>query len=473
MADSSQMTNEQLREMVSLRRQVTAKRAAAGDTSIQPNMAKQALNGAETAGNDYLKVMTAPQEGLSALLAYGASKATGRPITGNTTSQVLDSINGPQKPILMPRGASWTPGGSPPPGMEMNGPGSKMALDMATDPMMYASGPLSEAAAAADGATWGGKAAKVANLAVNPIQGISDSMADREYGKTFFDLDRAAKLNDKPLMPSQIMRANNFVGTAKGAEQKLGELNNQAGQTLGNLRSQADARGVKASFWQDVAPRAMDEADQMWGLNVPEYNKVGDKIVENMNDTAALYPDNAHGEGGDIPFSELGAKKSAVQSRVARGGGFGQGYDAADATQVQNAMANSYLGAENDVLAKQAPELSGPFQNAKDLYSSTSPLISDKAESVASQVKNRRGPLEPTQIDMMLAGSGLASGDPGAIGALTAKTTGRLINSTPGRTAAGYTYDKINQAAQNGLLDEYLRQKLNPWGSTPADGSAQ
>ena len=345
-------------------------------------------------------------------------------------------------------------------------------LNAGDDPMNIIAGLLSRAAIASRAAKtkFLKSPVQIANVAVNPFEARSNRKSTKLYEKSAEELDRVAKLNKKPVMPSQLMRDNNFVGGPEAAQKFFTRINEASGKNLGVIRNKADQRGVTASFWDNVAPRAYDEVDQLRQLKIPEYNNIADQIMQNVEDTSKLYPDMANGPGGKIPFSELGKKKSAVSHRVERGSGFGEGYAGADATQVQEAMANSYLGAEDGVLKQQAPDLLPEFKRQKAIYSSSTPLVQDKAESVAARVANRRGLLEPTQVEGMMAGHGIAGGDPAMLGALFTKKGLNLWTKPVSRTARGFLYDKASRGY--GLLDSTIRQATrNPWSLGSSENS--
>lgn len=430
--------------------------AKVSDSQPIQNRASKVWEGAKEAGSMYLKGMALPQK----LLSNALAKVSGG--KGDTPSQVLnskgvDKVWNPAGPLA---GGSYTPGGASL--ATTPGPAADMLLDMSTDPMMAVGAGVSALAKAKNA----GKVIKGVNAVVNPIEALSDARASAAYKKAFFDVDRAATLNNKTQMPSEIMREENFFGGAKSAENKMVELQHEAGQALGAIREEATNKGVTGNFWSQVSPRARDEAEQLRNLLDEKYSNVADNIESRLDFTGERTPPH-----GEIPFVELGERQTALDKRVVKGSGFGNGLEAADETLVNEALANAYRETQERALQTHAPELLPDFKKQKERYSNLSPLITDTQESVASRVAERRNPLEPTQVDLMLGGTGLAAGSPGALGALIAKKGGHLIfNSTAGRTARGFAYDKVSKAAANGLMDEYLRQKLNPWGSSKASG---
>lgn len=435
--------------------------AEEADANPPESLVGKAFGLAKKAGSTYLDAMAAPQKyAVSTPLAAGMSKLSGKTVQqlmgkegGNTPSRVLKEAGYgiPRGNPLLPPGTPYIPGTLS--GVTAGDVGD-LALDAVSDPMLYVGAGVN-ALARRKGA---GAIAKTANALVNPIEAWNEGRASSLYGKAFEDVDRVSKLNNKPIMASELMRDAGFVGGPEAAERKLIDIRQQAGRNLGDIRTRADAKGVTGNLWSQVKPEAEREAAELRQLKNSAYHKMADKIDQEMN-----YALGQVSPESEVPFSTLGAEKSGYDSRVTRAGGHGLGYEAADTTQVNEAMSNAYRRAEEHTLKKHAPDMFPEFDRQKQLYSSAAPLLSDKAETVAARVANRRGMFEPTAVEAMVGGHALASGDPATIGALVTKKGLNLYTKPVSRTARGYVADKIAKTGRFGVLDEVVRQMASPW----------
>lgn len=457
----AEMTREQkldrLKKLQRLEELESQEKSSSDTTPPVSLMAKTAEIAAKAPGAYADAMHFAQKYGVSMPLAAGLAAVTGKKYSDlmgddSRPAQILERAG-----YGIPKGPALVSGPKIP-GTLANvhaGDVGNMVLNEATDPMTYGAGLINKLARAKDASLL----ARGANAIANPIEAYNTARAESLYGKAFEDVNRVAKLNQKPIMPSELLRESGFVGGPASAENKLVDIRNQAGKELGNIRRQADTRGVTGNIWTDVVPEARIEAMELRKLRNPDYDKIADAITDRANYAMDRTP-----PPWDVPFSSLGAEKSALDARVARGGGFGLGYEAADTTQAQEAMANAYRLAEDRALKRGAPDLAPIFQRQKQIYSSAAPVVSDKAETVAARVANRRGLLEPTQVDMMLGGSSLISGDPSGLGALAFKKGATAWMGTAGRTARGYVANKVANAGRYGLLDSTVRSAVgNPW----------
>ncbi len=455
--DGGGMTREQKLERLKKLERLEALEAQEAAEAAPKGLVSQAASAVGSVVGPYVDALQYPQKLISQSLGNETTTDPGKLVDKMAASNPLM-----HNPLLPPPLQSR---------MKEYDPVAKgvadMLLNAGDDPMNIIAGLLSRAAIASRAAKtkFLKSPAQIANVVVNPFEARSDRKSNELYGKAAEELDRVAKLNNKEVMPSQLMRDNNFVGGPEAAEKFFPRINKTAGKNLGVLRKKGDQRGVTVNFWSQVSPAAQDEAGQLRKLNNPDYDRIANGIDEHLDYTGERTPPH-----GEMPFSEAGARKSAIDSRVARGSGFGEGYAGADSTQVQEAMANAYREAEAKALKTHAPDMVPEFERQKAIYSSSAPLVQDKAESVAARVANRRGIFEPTQVEGMMAGHGIAGGDPAMLGALFTKKGLNLWTKPVSRTARGFLYDKASRGY--GLLDSTIRQATrNPWSLGSSENS--
>lgn len=342
------------------------------------------------------------------------------------------------------------------------------ALTAATDPATYESMGLSAAAKGGTGmlaklaralgmANESGLtgAGRVANAVVNPAESFLGNRAKNSYKNAFEKVDRFAEQNGKTIVPSTLLRKEGFVGGMDSATQAVKDMNENAGSKIGDIISQADSQGVKVPLLESLQP-AMEKASQLRSLGTEEATKLATDI-----DNRVMELVQAHGE--NAPIGKVQEVKKFLDDLI-KDSGYAQGPEAALSTQARKQVASK--GLKPGIEAAIPEALQPAFKQAKQVYSSTAPLVTDKMAQISNQAKELRGAFGLSDVDLMLMGLGGAGGfalngpqgsGEGALGALALKKFGNALRSTAGRTFTGRALDMAGPLT-GGATDIGLRR---------------
>jgi hypothetical protein len=330
------------------------------------------------------------------------------------------------------------------------------AGDVALDPLTYLSGGLSAAAKTGNaskllqllklqeqsGALSG--VGKAANVALNPTELYAKGSAVRNYAKAFNPVDKM--FPDKPQSTAEVLRKAGFVGNANEAAAKLAEINAEQGRGIGSTLKQAAQEGATTDVPESLKS-AWFAAEDFKSHGSPEASKIGADIQSRIEMLHAAHPEG-------IPVDLANEVKSTMNNAI--------NFQTLPETQrAVRSVAGGLAGGIKEAVGETNPELKALLEKQNAMYSSTSPKVQEKMTNFGNQVKQQKGPLGISAVDMMLGGAGAAgalTSHPEALGALVLKKAGEVATSVPGRTTRGYAAQKYFDSALP--KDEILRQLL-------------
>lgn len=324
-----------------------------------------------------------------------------------------------------------------------------LALDVATDPLTYAS--LGTSALAKVGKA-GKVAADVAEKALTPIGTLAGKRSKTLYKKAFEKVDTNLKPLNKPYSISEILSKDKFKGNLMEATERVSKINQEAGTDIGKILKQASEKGAVVDMTKEFEP-ALTYAQELRKMPTPEAAKLADDI-----DNRVMYAWEK--SGGKMPVDKANELKSFINDQI-KNSGFAAGDEAALSTQARKAIAGDLSEGIKSAVKSQDKELYNKLEKTNKVYSSTSGQVQDEMFKQAKTVKElNEGGVIPgvSQVDLMLAGLGATTGSAEGWLPLIAKKAGQAAMSTKGRTSRA-AFGKMLEEQKN-IIDPIARQAL-------------
>lgn len=301
-----------------------------------------------------------------------------------------------------------------------------LGLDMATDPLTYASlGSNQMAKRALQAGEELSPAEKIAQYGINPTGSSLQGAGENLYKSAFNKIDQSAlNAGQKPMSDVFIQNGMPIVNY-RGIQDSAENLKNEIGKNLSDIRKTAANGGASI----DMLPAmndAMEKAYEWRKDPHPEIQAAGQKLDQ--------ITDSYMGRGNAVPV-DLASKWATSVNDLAKK--VFNNKEAPFSSEGDAEIGQGISQSIKDEISKN-PELSDKYNLGLNQYSA---LSGKKAnESLDSLVKTEAAKKMFTPLDWALGGlggEGIAHGHELALLPIAAKKTGEILNTPAARTAIG------------------------------------
>ena len=337
--------------------------------------------------------------------------------------------------------------------------------DVALDPLTYLSGGVS--ALAKSGTTESkllkalqlankeGKITKAGNVAqkvLNPIESFNKYRSDKNYASAFSKADKVSKSEGNAYKISDILKSEGFMGDSAKAAERVVEINKSAGQEIGDILKEAQAKGAKVDLTKSF-DESLDVAKELRKLSAPEAKKLADEI-----ESRVLGVWETH--GSSAPIDIIQQEKSFINDLIGKTG-FASGDEAALTTKAKKAISSSLASGNEAAVKSIDKDLYDRLKKANSMYSSTNKEIQKAMTGIGGQVAEANGMFGGSKVDAILMGLGLAGGSASggaSFAPYAAKKLGQAALSTEGKSIRGAIGKGISELPDYALKDSAARQ---------------
>jgi len=351
-------------------------------------------------------------------------------------------------------------------GMEpgLGNTGAGIALDIATDPLTYATlgvAPLLKGAGAAakmgrlEKIAAGLKAAsetkgigsvdRALAVAQNPLELLTPQAGKSFYKSAFTPTETkiaeevVGGAGKKPI--SDVLLDAGFSGNMSEALQKTRDLNRAAGNEIGAVTKAAGEKGITSSA-EDAFGKSREYVDSLKNSLDPDMKNLGTQMETYLNDIV-------QNSGGEFsPETALQLKKQIDQKISAKGWKLTEGGGAKDKTfsQVAQDLKNNAI---QGPIKEADSGLYDALKNANSTFAATDKTVQ---KDLLREAKNASKRKSFSAIDAMLVGGGAYN--PMVWAALGAKKAGQAVMSTQGKTSIGKAMMSPEMAAVNKYMTD-------------------
>jgi hypothetical protein len=260
------------------------------------------------------------------------------------------------------------------------------------------------------------------------------------YKSAFEKADRALSTRYGKGSIADILKSENFLGSADDAVKKAEEINQRLGTEIGNYRATADASGVMA------APQSYEEAEKLIQKyrvsSDPKMMAIADSLQETLDSYKAMPPKtatelatvkrtNLDMAGGDTAFDKLKSSPDRAEAELRR------------------LIAKELGKAEDDVVkAALSKEQFDAYLKTKKDYGVTTKFTQKQLAKLAGAEASRTGVL-PSAWDIVGTGAAVAAGSPVGLGAMALKKARDIGRLTGTKTRGGRGLEILGGGIEN------------------------
>lgn len=301
-----------------------------------------------------------------------------------------------------------------------------LALEMATDPLTLASfGTAGVAKAAMKAGRPLTNAEKLLQVTTRPIGYGLEEAGKKRYSSALRGVDESLKSAGKPPVSSVFLQNEMPIGSMQTLRKKSEEFAKKAGQTIGNIESQATEKGATVNMLPAMND-SIELASEMRKSPHPNVQAAGQKL----DDITQSYLE----KGEKVPLDKA-REWASEANKLASEQAFNPmtAGNVPFASQSNREIGQGLKGEVYKSIENTTPELKSPYDLANQQYSSLASKDAKREFKSAAKAERKKNGI--TQVDLALTGA--TAINPHFLGVLGAKTGARLGNSAIGRTATG------------------------------------